>query len=150
MRATPRSAPNGPQKVVDAVVKAHLYAAANKEEIARLISRDGKAYLPAPADVVVKSVTDYGPAYEKSGAIRHPDWGVGRIDFQPWPYPSATKLIVEAMGRTIVEGDTTFLNGLDPKFVADDLVDYRFVKSSMERLAPGGAERFTREELLKL
>ena len=142
--------PEWTQKVVDAIVKAHLYASANKEEIARMISRDGKAYLPAPADVVVKSVTDYGPAYEKSGAIRHPDWGIGRIDFQPWPYPSATKLIVEAMGRTIVEGDTTFLNGLDPKFVADDLVDYRFVKSAMERLAPGGAERFVREEVLTL
>ena len=40
------------------------------------------------------------------------------------------------MNRTVVEGDTTFLKGLDPAFVADDLVDYRFVKSALDRF-PG-------------
>jgi NitT/TauT family transport system substrate-binding protein len=33
----------------------------------------------------------------------------------------------------VVEGDTTFLKGLDADFVANDLVDYRFVKSALER-----------------
>ena len=36
-------------------------------------------------------------------------WHNGRIDFQPWPYPSATKFIVAAMNETLVDGDTTFL-----------------------------------------
>lgn len=125
--------PEWTQKVVDSVVRAHIYASKNKAEIAHLISRDGKGYLPTPSDAVVKAVTDYGPQYEASGAIRHRDWRNGRIDFQPWPYPSATRLIVEAMNRTVVEGDTTFLKGLDPNFVVEDLVDYRFVKAALGR-----------------
>lgn len=125
--------PEWTQKVVDSVVKAHIYASKNKGDVANLISRDGKGYLPTPSAAVVKAMTDYGPQYEVSGAIRHRDWRNGRIDFQPWPYPSATKLIVEAMNKTVVEGDTTFLKGLDPNFVAEDLVDYRFVKAALGR-----------------
>jgi NitT/TauT family transport system substrate-binding protein len=125
--------PEWTQKVVDAVVKAQIYASKNKAEVARLISKDDRAYLPMPAAVVVKAMTDYGTSYEASGAIRHREWSNGRIDFQPWPYPSATRLIVEAMGKTVVEGDATFLNGLDPEFVVRDLVDYRFVTKALER-----------------
>jgi NitT/TauT family transport system substrate-binding protein len=36
------------------------------------------------------------------------------------------------MGQTIVEGDATFLNGLDPEFAARDLVDYRFVETALK------------------
>jgi NitT/TauT family transport system substrate-binding protein len=149
--------PEWTQKVVDAIVRAHIYASRNKSEIAHLISRDGKGYLPTPSDVVEKAVTDYGAHYDASGAIKHRDWHNGRIDFQPWPYPSATKLIVEAMNKTVVEGNTTFLQGLDPNFVAGDLVDYRFVKSSLERFpewktdpSVDPANPFERTELLSL
>lgn len=152
-----RDKPEWTQKVVDAIVRAHIFASKNKAEIARLISRDGKGYLPTPADAVEKAVIDYGPAYEKSGAIRHPEWKNGRIDFQPWPYPSATKLIVESMNKTLVEGDTTFLKGLDPDFVANDLVDYRFVKEAIGRqpewLDDPSVDRsspFERKEILAL
>ena len=149
--------PEWTQKVVDAIVRAQIFASKNKLEIARLISKDDKGYLPTPADVVVKAVTDYGQHYEASGAIRHRNWGNGRIDFQPWPYPSATKLIVEAMSKTIVEGDTTFLKGLDPEFVTNDLVDYRFVKAALQRFpewiedpSVDRANPFAREEQLTL
>ena len=149
--------PEWTQKVVDAVVRAHIYASSHKEEVAKLLSRDGKNYLPAPGDVVVKAVTDYGPAYEQSGAIRHRGWSNGRIDFQPWPYPSATRLIVEAMNETVVAGDTTFLKNLDPQFVAQDLVDYRFVRSALNRFpdwkndpSVDKANPFERREVLEL
>lgn len=149
--------PEWTQKVVDSVVRAHIFASKNKAEVARLISRDGKGYLPTPSDVVEKAVTDYGAHYETSGAIHHRQWGNGRIDFQPWPYPSATKLIVEAMSKTVVEGDTTFLKGLDPAFVADDLVDYRFVKAALGRFpewvddpSVDRASPFARQEQLAL
>lgn len=152
-----RERPEWTQKVVDAVVRAHIYASKNKAEIARLISRDGKGYLPTPSEAVVKAVTDYGPHYEASGAIRHRRWGNGRIDFQPWPYPSATRLIVEAMNKTLVEGDTTFLKNLDPNFVAEDLVDYRFVKAALGRFpewvedpSVDKANPFARQEQLQL
>lgn len=149
--------PEWTHKVVDAVVRAHIYASRNKAEVATLISRDGKGYLPTPSDVVVKAVTDYGAPYEASGAIRHRAWHNGRIDFQPWPYPSATRLIIDAMRKTVVEGDTTFLKSLDPAFVADDLVDYRFVKAALGRFpewvddpSVDRASPFAREEVLTL
>jgi NitT/TauT family transport system substrate-binding protein len=149
--------PEWTQKVVAAVVRAHIYASKNKAEVARLISRNGKGYLPTPSDVVEKAVTDYGVQYEASGAIHHRDWHNGRIDFQPWPYPSATKLIVGAMSKTLVEGDATFLQGLDPNFVADDIVDYRFVKAALDRFpdwvddpSVDRASPFARQEQLAL
>lgn len=147
--------PDWTGKVVDAVVRAQIHARANKEEVARLISKDGRGYLPMPGDVVVKSVADYGPAYDANGAIRHRDWDAARIDFQPWPYPSATRLIVEAMGRTVVEGDAAFLKGLDPDFVARDLVDDRFVAASLKKYpealaVAAGSDPLVRTEVLKL
>jgi NitT/TauT family transport system substrate-binding protein len=149
--------PEWVQKVADAITRAAIYASQHRQEVARLLSRDGEGYLPTPSDAVVKAIVDYGPDYEQTGAIRHRSWHNGRIDFQPWPYPSATRLIVEAMNETVVEGDTTFLSGLDPDFVADDLVDYRFIKSALERYPdwkndPGvdKANPYDRREVLEL
>ncbi|MDE2579140.1 MAG: ABC transporter substrate-binding protein [Hyphomicrobiales bacterium] len=124
--------PEWTQKAVNAVVRAQGFIRDNKAEAARILSQDGEGYLPTPGAVVVKAMTDYGESYEKTGAIRHRDWGNGRVDFQPWPYPSATRLIVEAMNKTIVEGDASFLKNLDPAFVAQDLVDYRFVEAALK------------------
>jgi NitT/TauT family transport system substrate-binding protein len=122
------------QKVMNAIVRAEIYASQNKKEVAKLISKDGKGYLPLPAPVVERAMTFYDDAfYGKTGAIEHPQWKNGRIDFQPWPYPSATKLIVKAMTETVVGGDTTFLKKLDPDFVAKDLVDYEFVCNAMKK-----------------
>jgi NitT/TauT family transport system substrate-binding protein len=143
---------------MNAIVRAEVYAQENKEEVARMMSRDGKGYLPMPADAVVRAMTFYDDAaYAKPDAIRHPEYGNGRIDFSPYPYPSATRLIVEAMNETLVGGDKTFLEGLDPQFVADDLVDYKHVKAAMAKYpgwekAPGvdPANPFEREEVVKV
>lgn len=149
--------PDFTQKMVNAVVRAQIYTSQNKAEIAHLISKDGNGALPMPANVIIKAMTDYGEDYEESGAIQHREWGNGRIDFQPWPYPSATRLIVQAMNETVVEGDTTFLDALDPQFVAGDLVDYRFVRAALEaqpdwKLDPSvdKDDPFVREEILEL
>lgn len=148
------------QKVMNAVVKGAIYSSENKAEVAGLLSKDGEGYLPAPAAVVERAMTVYqeDSAYKDAGIIKHqPEWQNGRIDFQPWPYPSATKLIVEAMGETVVSGDTKFLEGLDPDFVANDLVNYEFVKNALDAnpawqndpsVNPG--DPFNREEVLKL
>lgn len=126
--------PEWSEKVVNAIVRAQIYTSAHKREVAHLLSRDGKGYLPVPGNVVERAMTFYDAAeYGASGAIRHPGWNNGRIDFQPWPYPSATRLITRAMNETVVEGDTTFLQGLDPEFVTRDLVDYRYVRKALER-----------------
>ena len=127
--------PEWTQKVVNAVVRAQIYASNNKKEVAHMLSRDGNQYLPQTADVVERAMTFYGTdTYGPTGAIKHAaEWRNGRIDFQPWPYPSATRLIVEAMNTTVVEGDTTFLRDLDPNFVAQDLVNYDFVRRAIEK-----------------
>ncbi len=64
---------------------------------------------------------------ETYGAARPssiPNGATGASTSSPGRIRSATKLIVEAMSSTVVSGDTTFLKGLDPKTVAEDLVDY--------------------------
>jgi NitT/TauT family transport system substrate-binding protein len=151
--------PEWTQKVMNAVVKAQIYAQENKAEVARMLSKDGKKYLPMPAEVVERAMTFYGPTdYTDPAANRHvTEWQNGRIDFQPYPYPSATKLIVEEMNKTLVGGDKTFLEGLDPEFVAKDLVDYNHVKVAMERFmdwskVPGidPANPYQREEVVVL
>ena len=93
--------------------------------------------------------------YGDDQAIKHPEWKAGRIDFQPWPYPSATKLIVNAMNETVVSGDTTFLKKLDPDFVAKDLVNYEYVRNAIEKYpewkedpSVNPADPFNREEVL--
>lgn len=150
--------PTWTQKVMNAIVRAEVYAQQNKEEVAVMLSKDGKRYLPMPAKVVVRAMTDYKPSdYKHPDAIEHPNWGNGRIDFSPYPYPSATKLIVESMNKTLVSGNTTFLNKLDPDFVTKDLVDYHYVKQAMAKYtgwenAPGVNPKhpFEREEVIAL
>ena len=114
--------------------------------------------MPVPGDIVERAMTKYDiETYGPSKAIQHPEWGNGRIDFQPWPYPSATKLIVEAMIKTAVSGDTTFLKGLDASHVADDLVDYTFVKKALEAFpqwkngpSVSKDDPFVREEIVQV
>jgi len=151
--------PEWTQKVMNGIVKAQIYTSTHKEEVAEMLSRDGKGYLPMPAKVVKRAMTLYSsePSYEESGAIKHAAWGNGRIDFQPWPYPSATKMIVNAMNETVVDGDKTFLSKLDPDFVAKDLVNYEFVRNALEKYpewkndpSVNPADPFNREEVVLL
>jgi NitT/TauT family transport system substrate-binding protein len=151
--------PEWTQKVMNAIVRAQVYAQENKEEVAMMMSRDGKRYLPMPGKAVVRAMTLYDEAtYAEPHAIRHKaEFENGRIDFSPYPYPSATRLIVDSMNETLVGGDKTFLDGLDPQFVATDLVDYEHVKVAMEKHkgwenAPGvdPANPFEREEVVRV
>lgn len=122
------------QKVMNAIVRAQIFASQNKKEVAHMLSRDGKKYFPMPGKVVERAMTLYDTeSYASPKAIQHPEWHNGRIDFQPWPYPSATRLIVNAMNETVVGGDTTFLKELDPEHAVKDLVDYDFVKAALEK-----------------
>jgi len=148
--------PEWSQKVVNAIVKAQLWVRANRPETAKLLSKDGSnKYTPHPVDILEKVLapgkTDIS-AYLASGAILHPDWNEQRIDFQPYPYPSYTEALIGLLKKTLIEGDKSFLESLDPAFVARDLVDDRFVKASI--IANGGlsafglAESFDRKEVI--
>jgi NitT/TauT family transport system substrate-binding protein len=91
-------------------------------------------------------------AYITSGAIRVPEWKEQRIDFQPYPFPSYTEVLVRELKKTSVEGDSQFLAQLDPAVAARELVDDRFVKRSLDRVGGlktfGFPDQLTREEAI--
>ena len=49
-----KAKPTWTQKVMNAIVRAEVYAQQNKAEVAHMLSKDGKHYLPMPAKVVVR------------------------------------------------------------------------------------------------
>lgn len=134
--------PEWAQRVTNAIVKAQLWARGNQLATAKLLSRDGsEKYTPHDLPLLAKvlAATDYS-TYEKAGIVRNPGWYQRRIDFQPFPFPSYTEELVRAVQHTKVEGDTSFLQKLDPAFVARDLVDDRFVRKAIN--AVGGPAAF--------
>lgn len=137
------------QKVMNAIVRAQLWITENRHEAARLLSRQGGNYLPVNEEILLRAFTGYDPAiYGQmggTGAIHHPEWQVERIGFQPWPYPSATRLLMGELDRTLVEGNVDFLKNLNPDRAAADLVDDRFVTRAIE--AVGGVGRFSYGEI---
>ncbi len=121
------------QGVHNAVVRAQILLAENRESMSEILSRDGKGYLPVPKEVVKRAMMFYDPAYYKNpNAIKHPEWDQNRIDFQAWPYRSATELVVSDLKETVVTGDARFLETLTPEHVSNDLVNYDFVKTALE------------------
>ena len=136
--------PEWSQKVVNAIVKAQLWTRDNREEAAKLLSKDGaNRYTPHAPDVlsrVLAPAASEREAYLASGAIQHGDWADKRIDFQPYPFPSYTEELVRRLRDTLIEADRGFLANLDPARAAAELVDDRYVKRAIE--AAGGLRRF--------
>ncbi|MCK9988561.1 MAG: NitT/TauT family transport system substrate-binding protein [Azoarcus sp.] len=144
------------QKVVNALVNAQLWLRDNRKEGATLLSRDGSGrYTPFPSPVLERVLVpspERDLQYARDKAIRHAEWNQARIDYQPYPFPSFTEQLVRLLKETQVEGDNKFLAGLDPAFVARDLVDDRFVRKSLAAVgglkAFGLAEKYTRTEAI--
>ena len=97
----------------------------------------------------------FGAIPEKE--LIHPQWNVERIGFQPFPFPSATRFILEQMKKTKVEGNTDFLTALDTNTAAAQLVDDRFVRKALEDMGGMKAfdhrhmeDLFTREETFEI
>lgn len=147
--------PEWTQKVVNAVVKAQAWIQDNRSETAHILSRDNeRRYTPhsreALSQVLVPELLDR-ELYESNGAIVNTQWNEKRIDFQPYPFPSYTEELVRKLKTTLVSGRNDFLQALDPAFVANDLVDDRFVKKAIldnGGLATFGLESFTRQETI--
>ena len=90
-------------------------------------------------------------------SLVHPQWGVERIGFQPYPFPSATRFIVDQMKQTLVEGSTAFLGSLDSGAAARELVDDTFVARALDAVGGIGQfcncdieKPFTREEIVEI
>jgi len=147
------------QAVHNAVIAAQIVLAENRQEMADLMSADGKNYLPFPKEVVRRAMMFYDPAYYKNPqAIKHPEWGQGRINFQGWPFRSATELVTKDLKETVITGDARFLESLTPQHVANDLVNYTYVKKALEanpkwradKSVPQSGDPFTRVETFQL
>ena len=143
--------PNWAQAVVNSVAKAQVYLRENRAEAAELLSTAGEGYLPQPLPAIERALTHYDlDEYTASGAIQHPDWDTERIDFQPFPFQSYTEELVRQMKLTIVEGDRTFLDALDPTQAHEELIADQFARAAIDEL--GGpstfdlADSLTREE----
>lgn len=132
--------PEWSQRVTSAIVKAQLWTREHQGETAGLLSATGEnKYTPHALPVLNKVLlSDDYASYERSGVVKHKDWQQRRIDFQPYPFPSYTEALVQAIRDTRVEGDTGFLAALDPKFVARDLVDERFVRKAIDAVGGPG------------
>ncbi len=136
--------PEWSEKVVSALVEAQHWAKRNRSETARILSKEGKNhYTPHSVEVLSKVLAP--PAADRATylagrALLHKDWDVQRIDFQPYPFVSYTEKLIASMQITQVEGDASFLQKLEPKQAARELVDNRFVKKALERL--GGLKAF--------
>lgn len=140
-----KSNPVFTQKVVNAVVNAQKWVLHNLDKTAQILSQEGQGYLPVSRDILSRVFTHYSSEYYGTGnaprAIHHPQWGLKRIGFQPYPFPSATQFIFKQMQETLVNGDNAFLKNYTPDFVSKDLVTYEFVKKAI--LQHGGPGAFT-------
>ncbi|NTU91804.1 MAG: ABC transporter substrate-binding protein, partial [Chlorobiaceae bacterium] len=130
-------------KVIQALVKAELWALNNVEQAAHILSKDGAKYLPLPEKIVQRAMMKYdletyGPS--GTGAIKHPEWNTRRIAYEPYQFESATRKIVEMMKLTRMDGDTSFLNALDPGKVHSELMYTSGVEAAATAL--GGLAQF--------
>ena len=130
------------QKAMNAIVRAQDWCISNPKETAHLLSRDGEGYLPVPKEVLNRVFENPAKAQ-----LVHPSWDVVRIGFQPFPFPSATRFIIDQLRQTKVEGNTAFLDDLDTGRATADLVDDRFVLKAMDDV--GGMKRFCRCDIEK-
>lgn len=138
---TLREAPDTVQALVSSVARAQLWAEANRQAAAELLSADGEGYLPQPLAAIDRALSHYDrDEYSATGAILHPDWPTERIGFQPFPFPTYTQELVRLLKETLVEGDTSFLASLDPAAAHAQLVDDTFAREAIRRL--GGPSAF--------
>jgi NitT/TauT family transport system substrate-binding protein len=129
------SSPDTVQALTDAVAGAQLWLGANRPDGAKLLSTG--RYLPQPLPAITKSLTR--PAADYAATLEHPEWHGERMGFSPFPFPGYTTALLEAMRGTVVDGDASFVRAIDPATVHADLVDDRFVRSSMATLGGPGA-----------
>ncbi len=136
--------PEWAQKVINGLVRAQQWVVSHRTQVPQILSKDGKGYLPLPEPVINRAMSKYDlDSYglqSGTGAIRHPDWGVNRIGFQPYPYESTTREIINLLKQTKVEGSSDFLRSLNTEQVVKELFQYDLVKSAAEKV--GGLRIF--------
>lgn len=149
--------PEWVQNTVLSLVQAAAFAKQHRAETAELLAKQG-IHKYTPHDVqVLRSVLQPEPVqwakYERTGAIRHPDWQQKRIDFQPFPFESYSELLVKLLKETHLAGVNTFLQDVVPEQAAKELFDTRFVEAALAQqdlMAQFGLTALQRREEFKI
>lgn len=134
------------QNVTNALYKAAKWAFENKKELAQILGTDGGGYFPMPIKVIErallkKDLESYGP--NGTGAIMHEHWDVQRVDFNPYPFPSAFDTTIDLMKRMVVDESVKLPNSfksLTGEKIANEIVDYELAKNAYELI--GGKKSF--------
>lgn len=130
-----KNRPEWANRIVDALVEAQIWGNHYRLETAHLLSKQGRhKFMPHEEKVlanVLAPTDDAWQRYINAGIIKNPEWNQSRIDFQPYPYDSYTETLITLLKKTHIAGVNTFLDSLDPKEVARDLVDPTFVKRAL-------------------
>lgn len=134
------ASPEWASRVLAGLVKAQRWVIGNRAEAAEILSKDGRGYLPFPKAIVERALLKYDTETYGGGAILHPEWGLRRVAFNPYPYESATRDVVQLLKRTKVEGDSQFLARLEPERVVTELFNYDLVRGAIA--ASGGMAGF--------
>jgi NitT/TauT family transport system substrate-binding protein len=125
--------------LVNALATSQLTIVDDRAAAAAILSDGG--YLPQPVEAIERALTHYATEeYFASGAIVNRDWESERIGFQPYAFPSYTEQLVASLKETVIDGDTAFLDSLDPAAAHGELVADGLARAAIE--ANGGLERF--------
>lgn len=138
------------QNVTNALYKASKWAFDNKKELAKILGTDGGGYFPMPIKVIErallkKDLATYGP--KGTGAIMHTDWNVQRVDFNPYPFPSAFETTIDLMKRMVVDSSVALpdsFKSLTGAVIANDIVDYDLANKAYESI--GGKKAFNMDD----
>jgi NitT/TauT family transport system substrate-binding protein len=131
------------QRVINALVKAELWALENTEKAAEILSKDGAKYLPFPSKVIKRAMLKYdmdtyGP--KGTGAIQNADFNGKRWSVNPYQYESNTIRVVEQLKKTRMEGKTNFIQKLSGEKVQKELMYTDGVVEAVKSL--GGLVKF--------
>lgn len=133
--------PETATRFLRALARAQLVCQHDHSRAVTLLTEGARPFLPQPVAAVERTFNDYSPAaYGPTGAIKHPDWEIGRIDFQPFPFASYTEELVRRLRTTVLDPAPTFLADIDPATAHAELIDDRFARLAIESL--GGPARF--------
>jgi NitT/TauT family transport system substrate-binding protein len=134
------------EAVTGAIYLAALWASKNPQELIEILGSDGGGYFPMPKKVIERALLKqdletYGP--KGTGAIMHTGWGVRRVKFNPYPYPSAFDVTIEMMRRMVVDPSVALspsIAKLSGKKIAEDIIDYDLAQKGIA--AAGGLKSF--------
>lgn len=137
--------PEAVQGLTTAIVQAQQWIDGNRAGMGSLLTTEG-GFLPQPEPAVAEVFTRDPAGY--TSVTSHPDWHGERLGFSALPLPSYTTALIDAMRTTSIDGDRTFLDGVDGAELHPNLVDDRFAVKALGGAAIP-ADKLDRQELIQ-